>query len=187
MCRSDSVLARHKMPGKSKGSINWPAACTLPVTDLKSPYHLFELARTAFLQDRPGARLSSTDHQKAPPPVQFRRDERIQRPSRRWPEATPHRGSALQDHRSGTQRPAGQAPYRARRCTADRKGKARLPTGAGCLRPSLPRSWREGTSPQPALAEAESESEDVACEHRALFGEEADRPRFGGETESGGS
>ena len=38
-----------------------------------------------------------------------------------------------------------------------------------------------------ALAEAESESEDVASEHRALFGDETDRSRFGDETESGGS
>ena len=58
---------------------------------------------------------------------------------------------------------------------------------AGCLRPSQPRSWRDGASPQPALAEAESESEDVASEHRALFGEATDRPRFGDETESRGS
>src|SRR3712207_4181594 len=38
--------------GEEQGSINQPEACTLPVTDLESLYHLFELARTAYLQPR---------------------------------------------------------------------------------------------------------------------------------------
>jgi hypothetical protein len=52
--------------------------------------------------------------------------------------------------------------------------------------PSLARGETE-LRPSLALAEAESESEDVASEHHALFGEETDRPRFGEETEAGRS
>jgi len=48
--------------------------------------------------------------------------------------------------------------------------------------PSLARLGEAEPRPSPALA-AEPESEDVAGEHRALFGEEPDRPRFGEDTE----